>query len=87
MTARLNARIDEELAAKLEHLRRRTNKSTTEIVRASIELYYERFRGAEQSSGQILRETGFVGCGEDEPDLSEAYKTRLGETLSSKTDS
>lgn len=87
MTTRLNARIDEELAAKLEHLRRRTNRSTTEIVRASIELYYERVREAEQSSERILRETGFVGCAEAEPDLSATYKTHLEESLSSKSGS
>lgn len=85
MTNRLNARIDDELAAKLEHLRRRTKKSVTEIVRASIELYYERFREREESAARILHGSGFVGCGEGDPDLSSTYKERLGDSLAHKT--
>lgn len=88
MTVRLNARIDEALAAKLERLRRRTHMTTTEIVRASVELYYERFQ--EQEAGQahrILDNAGFVGCGEGEPALSTTYKERLADSLSSKAGS
>jgi len=85
MTTRLNARIDEELAAKLEHLRRRTNRSVTEIVRASIELYYEHFQRQEAGgAGEILREAGFIGCGEDGADLSTTYKGRLAQSVSDK---
>jgi hypothetical protein len=84
MTHRLNARIDDELAAKLERLRRRTNKSITEVVRASIELYYERFEEGAQSAAHILDGAGFVGCGDADPDLSTTYKDRLGETLAGK---
>jgi predicted transcriptional regulator len=85
MTHRLNARIDDELAAKLEHIRRRTNQSITEVVRASIELYYERFRENSARTAQILRETGFTGCGEGDEDLSTTYKQHLSEALSNKT--
>ncbi|RLB54362.1 MAG: CopG family transcriptional regulator [Deltaproteobacteria bacterium] len=86
MTNRLNARIDDELAAKLEYLTRRTRQSVTEIVRDSIELYYKRFQaeGAGDVS-RIMEEAGFIGCGEDDPDLSTSYKDRLRDSLEEKT--
>jgi predicted transcriptional regulator len=85
MTYRLNARLDDELAAKLERLQRRTNKSVTEVVRASIELYYERFEEASQGAARILDEAGFVGCGDADADLSTTYKDRFDKTLAAKT--
>jgi predicted transcriptional regulator len=85
MTNRLNARIDDELAAKLEFLRRKTKKSVTEILRESVELYYERFRAAEGSSSRALEAAGFVGCGEAAPDLSLNYKQQFAESLTRKT--
>jgi predicted transcriptional regulator len=85
MSTRLNARIDPELADKIDRLRRRTNMSITDIVRASIELYYERFRAQEAADAhRILVDAGFVGCGEAEPDLSTSYKDRLADSLSGK---
>lgn len=85
MTTRLNARIDEELAEKIEILRRRTNMGITDIVRASIELYYERFREQQRSDARrIFEAAGFIGCAEAEPDLSASYKARLSESLSDK---
>jgi len=87
MTHRINARIGEDLAAKIEHLRRHTNQSVTEIVRASVELYYERFRDKGQGAARILEDSGFVACGDDSEDLSAHYKQRLHDSLSRKTDS
>lgn len=85
MTTRLNARIDAELAAKLDRMQRRTNKSITEIVRESLELYYERFqRDEEGSSSRILQESEFIGCAEADPELSTTYKVHLHESLSRK---
>lgn len=85
MTTRLNARIDDELAEKLDRLRRRTRMSITEIVRASIELYYERHRAQEAADARlILEEAGFVGCADGDADLSTTYKERLDDSLSGK---
>lgn len=84
MTHRLNARIDDDLAAKLEHLRRQTKQSVTEIVRASIEMYYERFRESGDVAYQVLDRAGFIGCGEGSPDLSTTYKEEFGESLAHK---
>jgi predicted transcriptional regulator len=83
---RLNARIDDELAAKLEHLRERTDMSVTDIVRASISLYYDQFREREAGAArEILDDVGFVGCGEAESDLSSTYKEGLTTSLAGKS--
>jgi hypothetical protein len=85
MTMRLNARIDDQLAEKIERLRRRTNMSITDIVRASIELYYERFHDRDGGGAQrALEDAGFIGCAEADPDLSSTYKERLRESLATK---
>lgn len=82
---RLNARIDDALAEKIERLRRRTKMSITDIVRASIELYYERFQEREAGgAARILADAGFIGCAEAEPDLAATYKEKLQTSLSSK---
>lgn len=74
MTARINARIDEELARKLDELRRRTGRSTTELVRASIEAYYEAEQ-ERQHPGELL--AGLVGVGDAGAELSSDYKELL----------
>lgn len=85
MTQRLNARIDDDLAEKLEVLQRRTRKNVTEIVRESIELYYEHTKGSPSRVREQLEASGFVGCGEDDADLSARYKGLLPELAAAKT--
>jgi len=81
MTERINARLDEALARKLAELRARTGKSTTELIRASIENYFDQVTGS-AGPGALLDE--FVGCGEAEPDLSDTYKSVLRDSIALK---
>ena len=81
MTARINARLDAELARKLEELRQRTGRSTTEILKASIEAYYEAERSRPRAI-ELLAD--LIGAGEGDPDLSTSYKEALTESLSKK---
>jgi predicted transcriptional regulator len=74
MTARINARIDEELARKLDELRRRTGRSTTELVRESIEAYYEAEQERQHPSELLA---GLVGVGDAGANLSSDYKELL----------
>lgn len=87
MTNRLNARLDDDLAMKLEELCRQTDKSITEVVRASIELYYERFQAQQRGAARGFEESGFIGCGDGPDHLSDTYKSNLNESLSHKTGS
>lgn len=82
MTARINARISDDVARKLERLRRRTGKSTTDILTASIEAYYAKVTEEPVSVLDALGD--FVGSGEGPRELSERYKDVLTEEIAKK---
>lgn len=86
MSSRINARIDDELARKVEELSLATGKSASSIIKAALEAYIE----SAHVSGEVrpklaLERSGFIGCANGEPDLSQTYKQSLTESLSSKT--
>lgn len=83
MSERINARLDAGLAKKLAHLQARTGKSTTELIRVSIESYYER---VVQTAGPRALLDDFVGCASAEPELSQTYKSVFSESLRKKVD-
>lgn len=78
---RVNARLPEEDARKLAYLAKTERKSVSEIIRAAIERYYDETRSAGAARKKILYRTGFIGCGEAEPDLSTDYKRHLTDSL------
>jgi hypothetical protein len=81
MSVRINARLDSEHSRKLAYLQARTGKSATEIVHASLELYFEHVAGPVGS--QALLE-GFVGSADADEDLSTEYKAHLTTSLEAK---
>lgn len=85
MTKRINARLDPELYAKVETLRRMTNQSTTDVLKAAIELYHNAVSGRVGTPQGVLERTGFIGCAEGPRDLSSKYKGYLAESLSKKS--
>jgi hypothetical protein len=81
--ARINARLEPELQAKVDFLRRRTKLSTTEIIKASVDQYYHFVkRGGGRDAKALLRD--FVGCGAADANLSTTYKRALAATLANK---
>ncbi len=78
---RLNARLEPELGKKLASLRRRTGLGTSDVVRTSIERYYETVRVGGTDARAVLEVTGFLASGEGPADLSERYKEHLVEGL------
>lgn len=84
-TKRINARLEAQLASKVGVLCRHTRKTTSAIVRESLELYFEKTREAETRAFDILKGTGFVACTPGDPDLSTTYKDQLLESLEGKT--
>jgi len=81
MSVRINARLEGEVARKLDSLRQRSGRSTTAIIHAAIESYFEQVAGAARA--QALLEN-FVGCASAEAELSEQHKSQLSESLTSK---
>jgi predicted transcriptional regulator len=81
---RLNARLTEELSRKLEALERATKQSTSDIVRAALERYFDEVCRPGRSARDAILRSGLVGCGEAEADLSATYKSRLHEGFGRK---
>lgn len=82
---RVNARLDSDRASKFNYIRQRTNQGTSEIIKAAIDLYYERLRQETTVKPlQLLQQAGLIGCAEGEPDLSVNYKQYLTESLNEK---
>lgn len=82
--ARINARLEPELQAKVDFLRRRTKLSTTEIIKLSIDQYYQSIKRGSEGGKKALVLHGFVGCGTAEPNLSTTYKRELARSLAKK---
>lgn len=81
MTGRLNARIDADLARKVRYLRARTRKTTTEVVKASIDAYFEQVN-RKGSAADLLSE--FVASATGDANLASDYKSHLTRSLSHK---
>ena len=86
MSSRLNARVDAELARKVEELSRATGKSASAIIKAALEAYIENARVSGKVHPRLaLERAGLIGCAEGEADLSQTYKQSLVESVSEKT--
>jgi len=81
MTRRINARLDAELARKVQALRKHTGRSTTEIVKASLESYYVAVT-RDGKPGALLAD--LIGCASGPPDLARTYKSELTRSLGRK---
>jgi hypothetical protein len=81
MSTRINARLEAEHGRKLAYLQARTGKSATEIVKASLELYFESVAGP-RNSRALLED--FVGSARADEHLSSNYKTALTAALDQK---
>jgi metal-responsive CopG/Arc/MetJ family transcriptional regulator len=86
MSSRINARIDDELARKIEELSRATGKSASALIKAALEAYVESARlSGEVRPRLALERAGFIACVSGDADLSRSYKDALSESVSSKT--
>ncbi|WP_295438147.1 ribbon-helix-helix protein, CopG family [uncultured Thiodictyon sp.] len=81
---RINARLDEDQARKVDYLRERTGQSVTDVIRAAIERYHAQISAQRERPAAVLARTGFVGCGEADANLSRDYKRLLAESLDVK---
>ncbi len=81
---RINARLDDNLAYKLDYLIHSEGRCVSDVVKASIERYYEAARASQAGAQDILERHGFIGCAEGDADLSANYKTALTKSLQAK---
>lgn len=79
---RINARLGDEVARKLDYLAERTQQSTSDVVRESIAAYYRELEESPARPAEALSE--FVGCVDGPRDLSSKYKEELERSLTDK---
>lgn len=76
---RINARVDDNAADKLDYLQRQTGRSLSDVVRESIEHYYAevRDRAERDAAGLDALVGAFEGSDDSPTDLSADYKRYL----------
>ncbi|BAZ65392.1 hypothetical protein NIES4106_01300 [Fischerella sp. NIES-4106] len=85
MTMRINARLDEEHANKLTYIQQQTHQAVTDVIKFAIDLYYEQLQHQQQKNPlELLTQTGFIGCGEADANLSVNYKSILKDGFKAK---
>ncbi len=81
---RINARLDEEYSNKVAYIQQQTNQGVTDVIKSAIELYYQQLQPHQKKPLLALMESGFIGCGEADPNLSVNYKSVLRDGLKGK---
>jgi len=82
---RINARLDKESEEKIESIKRATNKSVTDIIKESVDLYFTQLNlNAKKKNMELFKSLSGIGEGPD--DLSENYKKYLTQDLNKKHD-
>ncbi|WP_295888074.1 ribbon-helix-helix protein, CopG family [uncultured Thiohalocapsa sp.] len=76
---RINARLDDNAADKLDYLQQKTGLSLSDVVRESIEHYYTKVRDRAECDAAALDALvgAFAGSDDSPTDLSADYKRYL----------
>ena len=83
---RLNARLSDDLASKLDALQQATHRTASEVVRAAIERYFEEICRPAHSSRDAILASGLVACGDGDADLATTYKPHIHAFVAQKHD-
>lgn len=86
VTMRINARLDPTRSHRVQEVRNVTHEKITEIIKHSIDLYYQKVLVERNMSCQKLLKSRFIGCAEGDIALSENYKSILNLDLMHKYD-
>lgn len=81
---RVNARLDDERAEKLQQLQSLPRLSASEIVKRAIDLLYRHQSGQSRDKLDALSSSDFVGCANGPADLASQYKRYLTRDLEDK---
>lgn len=83
---RINARLDPVYSNRVKEVRDLTHEKITEIIKHSIDLYYQKVLVERSCTRQKLLQSHFIGCAEGDVSLSENYKATLNLDLNDKYD-
>ena len=73
--------LDDGLAEKIDYLLKTTQLALADILKNSVNLYYEFTRTSPADRLKGFEESGFIGCGEGDADLSVNYKNDLRDLI------
>lgn len=75
---RIQSRLDEAHARKLDEIRRMTGASISRVIEQALDLYHDRLLTDQPSTYQALLDSGFIGCGpQGQTELSSEYKNEF----------
>ncbi len=80
----INTNLEDGIAEKVDYLLKTTQLTLSEVLKNSIDVYYELMRISPADKLKAFEESGFIGCGEGDAQLSVNYKTDLKELLERK---
>ena len=85
-TKRISARLSLRSAEKLKALIKLNDSNMSQVIADAIDRYYQTQMHEDKSPYSIIKESGFIGVGEDAADASSNYKELLTKSLSKKYD-
>lgn len=74
---RVNARLDEARAAKLQQLQSSLGVSASEVIKRALDALHKEQCDGGSAKTQALLSSDFVGCADGPEDLSSRYKQYL----------
>ena len=81
---RVNARLDEDRAAKLLQLQSSLRVSASEVVKRALDVLHKEQCEGGGARTEALLSSNFVGCADGPEDLSSRYKQHLAQALEDK---
>lgn len=83
---KIKTKLTKQTADKLAYIQTKTQEEINQILELAIDSYYQKIKGKQKTSLELLEESGLIGCISAEPDLSTNYKSVIAEGLESKYD-
>ncbi|MBK8972670.1 MAG: hypothetical protein IPM37_15560 [Hahellaceae bacterium] len=84
MAMRINARLDDDTARKMQVLIEHSSGSQTDIIKLAINLAYDQFEAQSHEGLTSLLDSPFLGSFSADPHLSECYKHLINEALDAR---
>ena len=81
---RVNARLDEDRAAKLQRLQLALHANASEVVKRALDVLHKEQCEGRGAKTKALLASDFVGCAEGPEDLSSRYKQDFARALEGK---
>jgi hypothetical protein len=82
----IHPELDSSSASKLAYIQQQTQQDVDELIQTAIDCYYQKLQHPPKTPLEALTQSGFIGCGSADSNLSVNYKTFLQEELQKKYD-